>query len=267
MRLAWNWRQLLVVVFLVAACGGDDDGGGAADAGSEADAEPEAADAAPECVVATFVGPCVEEIDGDDDGFADSITINTYEDNLLATSDVDSNADGAFNYELRFTYDGEGRRTLIEYDNGADGSFEGTTTYMIGENGLASQADHTGFYADFRQRYTYDDQDRLLYFDSVEAGGDTVMSRTRHYYDDRGLLERTEYVTGEDGDVLAEATYVYDEHCRKLEVQGDVAADDTIDNVERFSYDLDNNLILVERDNENDGADDQSTHSSYACWD
>ena len=86
---------------------------------------------------------------------------------------------GDFNYAVASTYDGEGRLTLEEWDDGADGSFEGTTTYTYGENGKVSGWDHTGYFADQGARFTYDDQDRLLYLDSVDASGEVVSSRTR----------------------------------------------------------------------------------------
>jgi hypothetical protein len=166
--------------------GGEQMSGDSAAAGTGGDGGP--GDGETEGVArGAYPGPCVEEVDYEDDGTVNRLVFHTYDDDgLPAYTEYDDLTDSMVDGFRTYTYDDDGLLIYEEYHYGTDG-VDTLTTYIYDENG------------------------RLLKEETDNGGDGAVDAITIFFYDEDGQLLTREHDTDADGTVEMIDAYTYDE--------------------------------------------------------
>ena len=110
-----------------------------------------------------------ERVEWDDDGMADRIHHYTFDsDGRRTRIDFDDDGDGMADRIHHHTFDSGGRRTRIDFDGDGDGRIDRSESYTYNANGRVSQTDfddNNDGTTDRNEIYTYDVNGRLIQTD------------------------------------------------------------------------------------------------------
>ncbi|MDB4160996.1 T9SS type A sorting domain-containing protein [Bacteroidia bacterium] len=210
--------------------------------------------------------PTREEFDYNVDGKLDRIFTYTYDANgYLTRREDDRDADSTAEDITTYTNDANGNLTREEYDRDADGTTERITTYTYDANGNLTRqeddrdADGT---AERITTYTYDANGNLTVVESDSDGDGTADESFTYVYDANGRITGAELDTDGDGVIEETVTVSYDITGNMLGFQN--YRGDTLTRSSSYSYDINNNRVRIENDeNGNDTLDGMSTYSFF----
>jgi hypothetical protein len=222
-------------------------------------------------------GPCNVTTRGPD-GRIDSQTSYFYDDlgRVTVTLTVCIGRCEALPIRMETSYDEAGRVSLLEIDQGADGTTDSRIAYQY-EVDAEDQviAKDVDFDADgtLDQRYTYvlDDQGRVaeMHWDSDTDGFDNMVMQYTYDLAGRLVSEERDGNLGDgapDGQVDERVSYTYDPDDNLVGRDDDLGADGTVNNRTTYEYDDSGNLL---NEFHYDGADNTVEYflvSDYTCW-
>ena len=233
-----------------------------------------------------------EEQDYDTDGKVDNIRLYTYDANgNLTKEDFDNNADGVIDYIVLYTYDASGNLTKTQEDNNADGviNYIALYTYDASGNLTREEIDQDGDGVINRiSKITYNTDGNLTKREE-DKNADGIMDEIFTFmYNKDGNMIRSEEDNNADGSADFIVTYVYNNNglivSGENDTDGDGQAEETVSvdydafgnliSIESFrndtlinrtdrSYDINNNLVKSEIDNNGNDTLDRITTFSY----
>ena len=234
--------------------------------------------------------PTREENDYNADGIADAITTYTYDANgNLTRREYDRDADSKAEEITTYTNDANGNLTRREYDSDGDGTAEEITANTYDANGNLTRQEYDSDgdgTAEEITAYTYDANGNLTRQEDDRDADGTAERITTYTYDANGNLTVVEDDSDGDGTVDESFTYVYDANGRitggesvadgvieTIIVSYDITGNmlgfqnyrgDTLTGSSSYSYDINNNRVRSESDeNGNDTLDEMAIYSFF----
>jgi len=184
--------------------------------------------------------------------------------------------------DLFYSYDPDGRLSLLQWDNGGDGSIEFSrysffdpTTGLL-DHSLEDGNIGDGIEATTRYEYSYDGSGKLMMQEGIAVASGVVNNRWAFAYDTSGRVASVERnnLPNTNACVDAREKRTYDDAGRLVLIELDghrlyndctIQADDIVDLAINYDYDDEGRVFQVRFDTGADGSIERREERSYDC--